>query len=126
MRCPCRKKSETTDYTNCCAPYHAGSKVAPTAEALMRSRYSAYVVKNASYVLSSWHPSTRPTDIPFIAGQEWLQLRIVATATEPGGDRATVEFVARSRIGGKTHVLHETSRFVRENGRWLYVDGVLK
>ena len=123
MRCPCRQKSETRTYAACCQPYHAGLRVAGSAEALMRSRYSAFALKNAAYLIATWHPSTNPQQIAFTPGQEWMVLRVVATNTE--GDAATVEFIARSRIGGASHVLHEVSRFVREGGRWLYVDGVI-
>lgn len=122
-RCPCRKKSETTPYAECCAPYHTGEAAPPTAEALMRSRYAAYALGKADYLLATWHPSTRPVRLELNADQQWLLLRILGTTTD--GDRATVEFTARSRQGGRDHVLHEISRFVREAGQWLYVDGDL-
>ena len=121
MRCPCRKKSETTTYEQCCGPRHDGTRPAPTAEALMRSRYAAFVLENADYLAATWHPSTRPARIDFTPGQKWQLLRVLAHTA--AGDRATVEFIARSTIGGRAHVLHEVSRFVNENGRWLYVDG---
>lgn len=121
MRCPCRKKSEAVAYAACCEPQHTGARLPPTPEVLMRSRYSAFALREADYLRNTWHASKRPARVEFNDGQEWLQLRIVAAATD--GDRATVEFVARSRIGGASHILHETSRFVRENGRWFYVDG---
>ena len=124
MRCPCRKKSETIAYAACCEPLHAGLHPAATAEALMRSRYSAFALGNETYLVATWHPSTRPPRVDIDPRQEWQHLRIVATRTD--GDRATVEFLARSRIGGTTRVLHEVSRFVRENGRWLYVDGDIR
>ncbi len=87
----------------------------------MRSRYAAFVLENAAYLSATWHASTRPRVIEFTPGQEWLALRVIATRTT--GHKATVEFVARSRIGGNTQALHETSRFVREHGQWFYVDG---
>lgn len=121
MRCPCRKKSETTDYEQCCAPYHKGVRPAPTAEALMRSRYAAFALGDAAYLHETWHASTRPPSLTLPPGQEWIALRVISTSTD--GDRATVRFSARSRIGGRTDVLEETSRFVREDGRWYYVDG---
>ncbi|MEZ5850655.1 MAG: YchJ family metal-binding protein [Hyphomicrobiaceae bacterium] len=121
MRCPCRKKSETTTYDACCAPYHRGARPAPTAEALMRSRYAAFAMGNADYLMATWHPSTRPATLALTPGQAWIALRVIATRTD--GERATVRFNARSRIGGQGHVLEETSRFVREDGRWYYVDG---
>lgn len=123
MRCPCRKKSETVAYADCCQPLHDGVRAAVTAEALMRSRYAAFALNNARYLSATWHPSTHPAEITFTTGQEWLGLRIVAARTE--GDTATVEFIARSRIGGSTDALHETSRFRREGGKWFYIDGVI-
>ena len=124
MRCPCRKKSEPIDYAVCCQPLHDGARTAATAEALMRSRYAAFALGKGAYIAATWHPSTRPADTYPPIGQEWLGLRIVAAHED--GDTATVEFVARSRIGGRSDALHETSRFRREGGRWLYVDSVIK
>ncbi len=121
MRCPCRKKSETVAYAGCCQPYHRGVRVAPTAEALMRSRFAAFALKEAAYVRATWHLSTRPATMEFARDQEWQSLQVGASSET--GDSATVEFVARSRVGGTSHVLHETSRFVRERGQWFYVDG---
>ena len=120
-RCPCRKKSEATTYAECCEPFHRGSAVPPTAQALMRSRYSAFALLNAAYLLATWHPRTRPTRLDFTPGQQWVMLKLVSATTE--GDHGTVEFVARSKVGGKLHELHEVSRFVRDGGRWYYVDG---
>ena len=124
MRCPCRKKREAETYAECCEPYHKGGEAAPTAEALMRSRYSAFALKDAAYLIATWHKSTRPSRIDFTPDQEWSVLRIVSAAEQE--DRATVEFVARSRIGRRIHELHEVSRFVREQGRWFYIDGVIQ
>jgi SEC-C motif domain protein len=124
MRCPCRKKSETVDYADCCQPYHQGLRVAPTAEALMRSRYAAFALKDAAYIRATWHASTRPAIMDFAAGQEWMSLQVRAVSVS--GDSATVEFVARSLIGGSSHALAEVSRFVRERGQWFYVDGAIR
>jgi len=89
----------------------------------MRSRYSAYVMQNEPYLLATWHASTRPASLGFEAGTKWLGLT-VKSARDTGPDRAEVEFVARYRVGGGSAVrIHECSRFVREQGRWLYVDG---
>jgi SEC-C motif-containing protein len=132
--CPCGGAS----LASCCGPYLAGAAIPQTAEALMRSRYTAYVQKNEPYLLSTWHHSTRPTE-PLIDQDEkvqWLGLEIKsalrlrqrkAELPEPP-DSDTVEFVARFRIGGRAHRLHEVSRFVREPGddgapRWFYLDG---
>lgn len=124
MRCPCAKKSETRSYAECCGRFHSGGEVAPTAEALMRSRYSAFAMKNGAYLEAAWHTSTRPSRLLITPHQTWLGLQIVAAATD--GDAATVEFKARSRTGGRTQVMHEVSRFVREGGRWYYLDGLVR
>ena len=121
LRCPCRKKSETVAYVDCCGPFHSGLRAAATAEALMRSRYSAFALGKPDYLAATWHASTRPDHIGIEPERIWLQLRVVEARTE--GDRATVEFIARSRLGGAGQALHEVSRFVREAGRWYYVDG---
>ncbi|MEK7884124.1 YchJ family protein [Methyloversatilis sp. NSM2] len=106
----------------CCARFHAGEP-APTPEALMRSRYSAFVLDLREYLLATWHPTTRPAALPPPEpGLKWLGLE-VKRSTLQDADRGTVEFVARSKLGGRAHRLHENSRFVRENGRWYYVDG---
>lgn len=91
----------------------------------MRSRYSAYVRKLEDYLLATWHPDTRPSELDLDAdGSKWLGLS-VKKHTQQDETHATVEFVARYRIAGKGHRLHETSRFVREGGRWYYRDGEL-
>lgn len=95
-----------------------------TAEELMRSRYSAYAKGNAAWLLSSWHPATRPANLELCSGTKWIGLQVLrhaADADDP--DRAIVEFVARCRVGGRARRMHETSRFMREDGRWYYVDG---
>ena len=116
--CPCG----ATDYAACCGRYHGGVP-APDAAALMRSRYSAYVLKLEAYLLATWHPGTRPATLDLAADNtRWLGLEVKKHDAE-AADRATVEFVARYKIGGRAHRLHEISRFVREEGRWFYVDG---
>ena len=119
--CPC---DSTRSYAECCGPWHAGVP-APDAQSLMRSRYSAFVLRNEQYLLATWHPSKRPDSVPFSKNVKWLGLRIV-DARVTGAASAEVEFVARSRASNAAAVrLHERSRFVLENGRWLYVDGDL-
>ena len=89
----------------------------------MRSRYSAFVLCNERYLLDTWHPNTRPRSVPFSENQKWLGLRVLE-ARLTGTDSAEVEFIARSRVSNAAAVRHhERSRFVREDGRWLYVDG---
>jgi SEC-C motif-containing protein len=119
--CPC---DSTRPYAECCGPWHDGAP-APDSLALMRSRYSAFVLCNEKYLLETWHTTTRPQSIPFDARQKWLGLSIVDTRVT-GDTTAEVEFIARSRVSNAPAVrLHERSRFVREAGRWFYVDGTL-
>ena len=121
MGCVCGSPAA---YSACCGPLHRRSLPAPTAERLMRSRYSAFVKQLDAYLAYSWDPSTAPTEVSFRDGQEWTGLEIVDT--ELGGpDDATgiVEFVASYRIGGRDRALRERSRFVRHEGRWVYLDG---
>jgi SEC-C motif-containing protein len=93
------------------------------AEALMRSRYAAFAAQDQAWLLASWHPSTRPARVDFEPGTKWLGLEVKGHR-RIDDDHAEVEFVARSRSGGgKAHRLHERSRFVKENGRWYYLDG---
>lgn len=117
--CPCGG----ADYAKCCKPFHDGTP-APGAEQLMRSRYSAYVLGLMPYIHVTWHASTRPalSELTHDTALRWLGLEVKQT----GGNEqeAQVEFVARSKIDGRAHRLHEVSRFVREDGRWFYVDGV--
>lgn len=120
--CPCGSGKL---YTDCCGIIHAGFP-ASTAEALMRSRYCAFTLRLEPYLFETWHASTRPKDIRLLRYDpppKWLGLEVKRTSTE--GDKAEVEFVARYRSGGGPATrMHETSRFVREGGRWYYVDGV--
>lgn len=100
-----------------------GRLAAATPEALMRSRYTAFVLDLRPYLLASWHASTRPVALEAPeAGLKWLGLDIKRTALQDA-DHGTVEFVARSKLGGRAHRLHETSRFVRDGGAWFYLDG---
>ncbi|HEX7636205.1 MAG TPA: YchJ family metal-binding protein [Noviherbaspirillum sp.] len=116
--CPCGGEN----YALCCGRFIDGGELPPTAAELMRSRYSAYVLKNEAYLKATWHPSTRPAEPVAQDGNlKWLGLEVRRHV--PGGETAIVEFVARSKIGGRAHRLHEISNFVREEGRWYYVDG---
>jgi SEC-C motif domain protein len=91
----------------------------------MRSRYSAFALGLGDYLLATWHPSTRPGGLePDPPGLKWLGLE-VRQHTPQDANHATVEFVARSKLGGRAQRLHERSRFVREAGQWFYVDGEL-
>jgi|SRR5450830_121670 len=134
--CPCGGPA----YATCCGPYLAGAALPPTAETLMRSRYTAFTLRDEAYLRATWHASTRPAE-PLFAEEEkvhWLGLEVKsalrlrqrkaksADQTEES-NRDTVEFVARYKVSGRAHRLHEVSRFVREQGegglRWFYLDG---
>ncbi len=119
--CPCGLPAA---YADCCGRYHAGplALLAPDPEALMRSRYSAFVKDLRPYLLATWHPSTRPADIdPPEPGLRWLGLE-VKRAQLLGEDQGLVAFVARSKLGGRAYRLQETSLFVREGGHWFYLN----
>jgi SEC-C motif-containing protein len=135
VACPCGG----ADFAACCGPYLAGDAIPPSAELLMRSRYTAYTLGIETYLRATWHPSTLPAG-PIVDPDEklqWLGLEVKSAlrlrqrkANLPETpDRDTVEFVARYKIAGRAHRLHEVSRFVRERGgkdevaRWFYVDG---
>lgn len=120
-RCPCLSGEV---FGACCQRFLSGSVQAPTAVQLMRSRYTAFVVGDAEYLLATWHPSTRPATLEIDGSQRWYRLDIVRV--DRGGPldtRGVVEFVARYRAHGERGELHETSRFAREERRWYYVDG---
>jgi len=125
--CPCGRvdaKKRTLAYADCCARFvdHFSEVPAPDAEHLMRSRYSAFVLARADYLLATWHNSTRPASLDLDAATKWLGLE-VREHKVTSVDTAEVEFVARYRVDGRAVRLHERSRFVREDGRWFYVDG---
>ena len=122
--CPCGRldaDKRLLTYAVCCAPLHAG-EAAPDAESLMRSRYSAFVLGDVPYLLATWHSSTRPATLELEPQAKWLGLDIKSHRST-GVDRSEVEFVARFRLAGRAVRQHELSRFVREDGRWFYVDG---
>lgn len=120
--CPCGSK---TSYVQCCMSYHIGTAVAPNALALMRSRYTAYALANAVYLKMTWHPDTLPVQLSLDTEARWLGLKIIQHANSDD-DHASVEFVARYKINGRAHRLHEMSRFVQVRGCWFYFDGVVK
>ena len=125
--CPCGRtnaKNRPASYADCCARFveHFDTTPAPDAEHLMRSRYSAFVLERAPYLLATWHPSQRPAQLDFEVGAKWLGLQVKAFAPLDES-HAEVEFVARFRVAGQAVRLHERSRFLHEEGRWFYVDG---
>jgi SEC-C motif domain protein len=120
VMCPCGTGEPVAA---CCGRLHSGRQPAATAEQLMRSRYSAFALGEEAYLLSSWHPSTRPRTLRVDPAQEWTRLEIVGhTGGGPFHADGTVEFRAHYRVGGRDGVLHENSRFVREDGEWQYLE----
>ena len=118
--CPC---GTGRAYGACCGPFHDGTP-APTAQALMRSRYTAYVLGRSDHVFRTWHPRTRPDDVTPDPGLTWTGLEVLRT--EAGGvDDTTgvVEFEASFRTAAGADALREVSRFERRGGRWVYLDG---
>ncbi|MFD3755475.1 YchJ family protein [Streptomyces sp. NPDC058622] len=119
LPCPCGLPAA---YPECCGRFHSGAGQAPTAERLMRSRFSAFAVGDTAYLLRSWHPSTRPGRLGLDPEQRWDRLEILAT--ERGGmfeTEGSVEFRAHYREGRHAGSLHEHSAFAREDGVWVYV-----
>ena len=118
--CPC---GSGQPFSACCGPFIRGEQWPETAEQLMRSRYTAFTLEAVDYLLETWHPSTRPETLE-PEPQKWLGLQIRRTeAGGPDDEEGIVEFVARSKVGGRARRLHEVSRFRRDGGRWRYVDG---
>ncbi|MDP3326305.1 MAG: YchJ family metal-binding protein [Hydrogenophaga sp.] len=123
--CPCGRtdaRGKAMAFDACCGRYLDHDTPAPDAESLMRTRYSAFVLERVEYLKASWHSSNRPANLALEPGVKWLGLEVKRHRVIDA-DHAEVEFVARSRVGGRGQRLHETSHFVREGGRWFYVDG---
>lgn len=120
--CPC---GSGATYDVCCGRLHRGEAQAVTAEELMRSRYSAYVVDDLDYIFRTWHPRRRPEQPKPQPGTTWVALEILDVVD--GGesdDHGVVEFRARFRDVNGADVLHERSTFERRAGRWVYVSAV--
>lgn len=121
LTCPCQSGQSAN---LCCLPFIQETAIPANAEALMRSRYSAYALGKMEYLQKTWHPTTRP---PISSGDEdgvsikWIGLTILEHHTD--GDTATVSFVATCKVSGRLHRMQEISRFVREDARWWYLDG---
>ena len=119
--CPC---GSATPMARCCGPVLDDPRAAATAEALMRSRYTAFVLGRADHLLETWHAGTRPPQVAPEPERRWLGLRVLRCERGRSGDTdGVVEFVARSKRAGRATRLHETSRFVFERDRWWYVGG---
>lgn len=137
VECPCggaapnqRSDVIAPRFAQCCGRYIDDGDIAPRALELMRSRYSAFVVGATDYLRATWAPQTCPADLDADTkapdAPRWLGLQIKAFA-DTSENSATVEFVARYKVGGRAHRLHELSRFVRgDDGRWRYVDGDIR
>lgn len=123
--CPCCSQQK---YTECCQPYHLWQKNAPTAEKLMRSRYSAYALRNVEYLIKTWHPKTLPRKLAEeINEAKWIDLTIHKSWDSQEQNEAFVEFTARFRnASGKAQKMHEISRFIKQGDHWFYVDGVIE
>ncbi|GAA4614716.1 YchJ family metal-binding protein [Saccharopolyspora hordei] len=120
-RCPCGLGEP---YAECCARLHSGERRAATAEELVRSRFSAFAVGDADYLLATWHPSTRPAEVDLDPELRWVRLEVLdRTGGGPFDTEGTVRFRAHYRAPGGTGVLTEHSRFTKEGGAWSYVDG---
>jgi len=119
LRCPCLSGES---YDACCGRLHADDLRAPTAETLMRARYSAFALGEPIFLLRTWHPSTRPATLELDQDMRWVRLDV--HRTDRGGPLDTmgvVKFTAHYRLHGRHHEQHETSRFVREKRLWFYV-----
>ena len=132
--CPCggaptalKRKGAEAAYADCCGRFIAQGELPPDALHLMRSRYTAFVLENAAYLQHTWQAPRRPEALDFDEGAKWLGLEIKdfqETGEQADQASAQVEFVARVRVAGKAHRLHERSRFVCEDGQWRYVEAV--
>lgn len=126
-QCPCQSLKH---YVDCCGRYHKGRDNAPTAEALMRSRYSAYALGNASYLFKTWHPSTRPTlqSLKKLGPQTLISLKIVSTnAGKAEDNKGMVEFISSRyspSLMGEIEQHKEKSLFTKINNKWVYIDAI--
>jgi SEC-C motif-containing protein len=120
--CPCGSQQS---YRACCGPLHHGERQAGSAEELMRSRYAAYAYGDDDYLFRTWHPRTRPVEVPVDPSITWVGLDVIDTAAGGADDDVVeVEFLARFTSAGRAASMHERSRFQRRAGRWFYVDDV--
>lgn len=120
LKCACGSQSL---YAKCCQPYHAGEK-APTPEALMRSRFTAFVLQLEDYLLASWHPSTRPAELNLESASDWVALHILSSSEQ--GTSGQVDFKAIYRLASGWGYLQEVSEFAQEGGWWYYLKGEIK
>ncbi len=116
-KCPC---GSNKTYSDCCSPLHKG-RTADSAEALMRSRFSAFALQVSDYLLTSWHPTTRPEQIELDAATHWKRLEIISASNDK--QQGSVHFKAYYQEKNEWHLLEETSKFLFENGHWFYHSG---
>jgi SEC-C motif-containing protein len=122
--CPCAKGV----YTKCCGRFIEAGEIPATAEQLMRSRYTAYVLRDEPYLKATWHPDTLPDDPLSEDDVKWIGLDVRKYTHTAASLEATVEFIARFKVAGRAHRIHEISQFVKQadatgQERWYYVDG---
>ncbi|SFB86016.1 SEC-C motif-containing protein [Marinospirillum celere] len=118
--CPC---SSNKDYGLCCQPLHEG-EAARTPEQLMRSRYTAYVLQLSDYLLATWHPDTRPEQLDLSSSPDWQGLDIVSYSQQ--GTQGRVHFKAWYQGGKGPECIEEESRFIKQKGRWYYLNGLIR
>ena len=117
MICPCQaQQPKAKAYKDCCQPFHLGLP-APSVQALMASRYSAYVLGLTEYIIKTWHPSRCPPNMQLQPDNQWLKLNIVSHTQN------TVHFKAYFKVDNEFHCLEELSRFEKVDDHWLYLDG---
>ena len=123
--CPC---GSGLNFNQCCDPCLSGHSPAKTADQLMRSRYTAYVLQNEAYLLATWHISNRPSQLNLQdKPTHWIGLKLISTQAGQAKDtKGMVEFIARYKLNGKAHRLHEKSHFIKQGGHWFYVEGESK
>jgi SEC-C motif-containing protein len=121
--CPCGSAQK---YNQCCGRYIEAGEIPATPEQLMRSRYTAYTLEDDSYILDSWHSSTRPASLSEEnkLPVKWVELKVIDSSVPAQNETiATVEFVARFKVKGKAEQMHECSEFIKAAGRWFYLKG---
>lgn len=118
-------------FEQCCAPFLQGTAVPSTPEQLMRSRYSAYVLRNADYLITTWHPDCHAQEwhteiVNSFAKTQWLALRVISSSYAKNSDEGYVEFSACFIEEKADHkqLIHERSRFIKMNSCWYYIDGI--
>ena len=114
-------------YNACCQPYHDDKKRPDTAENLMRSRFAAYAMRNSEYLLKTWDTGKRPEEINFSKEDVvWTKLEIVSTKKGSASDsKGLVEFKAYYESENEEYVMKEMSRFKKQAGQWMYMDGLV-